>query len=407
MPVYEYKALDAGGKNLKGIVDAESESQARTKLRASGKYPVSIRRSTGSSAEAGKKSSGVGIFQRIRPEEVYVMTRQLATLLGAGVPLVQALSSLVDQTPKAAMKQVIAQVRETVNEGATLTRALSDYPKLFSNIYINMIRAGEASGSLAVVLERLADFGEKQQALKGRLQVALIYPIFMALVGTGILFVLITYVVPNITQVFTDMNQVLPLPTQLLIAFSAFVKQFWWLLVGIIVALISLFRYWLGRPSGRSWWDLIKLRIPIVGPVVRKIILARFASTLGSLLNSGVGLLAAMQIVRALIDNVRISAVLDETMEHIERGKSMTASLSNSPWFPPMFVQMVAVGEQSGALETMLEKVANAYEREVETAISSMTAMLEPLMILVMGMAVLFIVLSILLPIFQMNQIVH
>lgn len=406
MPVYEYKALNSAGKNVKGIIDAESEAQAKSRLRSAGSYPVSVKLSKGRSQASDKKSGGVGFFERIKAEEIHVMTRQLATLVGAGIPLVQSLSSLVDQTFNPALKRVIAQIREKVNEGSTLTRALSDHPKLFSTIYVNMIRAGEASGSLDVVLERLADFGEKQQALESRLRAALIYPIFMAIVGSGILFVLITYVVPNITQVFTDMGRVLPWPTRFLIEFSGFLKQFWWVVIAVAAAGVFGVKYLVSRPAGRSFWDLVKLKAPVVGPVLRKVLLARFASTLGSLLNSSVGLMTSMQIVKTLIDNVRIAAVLDEAMDHIEKGNSMTVALSRSPWFPPMFVQMISVGEQSGNLEGMLEKVSSSYEREVESAILGMTSLIEPIMIVCMGAAVGFVVLSILLPIFEMNQMV-
>lgn len=406
MPVYEYRALDGAGKNIKGVIDAESEAQAKSRLRSGGKYPVSVKLGKGHSQASDRKTSGVGFFERIKAEEIHVMTRQLATLIGAGIPLVQSLSSLVDQTGNPALKRVIAQVREKVNEGSTLTRALSDHPKLFSTIYVNMIRAGEASGSLDVVLEKLADFGEKQQALESRLRAALIYPIFMAIIGSGILFVLITYVVPNITQVFTDMGRVLPWPTRFLIEFSGFLKQFWWVVIAAAAAAVFGVRYLVSRPAGRSLWDLIKLKAPVVGPVLRKVLLARFASTLGSLLNSSVGLMTSMQIVKTLIDNVQIAAVIDEAMDHIEKGKSMTVALSQSPWFPPMFVQMISVGEQSGNLEGMLEKVSSSYEREVESAILGMTSLIEPIMIVCMGAAVGFVVLSILLPIFEMNQMV-
>jgi len=406
MPVYEYKALDSAGKDVKGIIDAESEAQARTKLRSAGKYPVTIKRSKGRAKEGGRKGGSIRLFERVRTEEVLVFTRQLATLVGAGIPLVQALSSLIEQTSNPALKRVIAEIRENVNEGSTLTKALSNHPKLFSSIYVNMVRAGEASGSLDVVLERLAEFGEKQQVLKARLQAALVYPIIMAVIGAGILFILVTYVVPNVTQVFGEMGQVLPWPTQFLIDLSGFFKRYWWLVLGGLVLMIYGFRYLVSLPFGRSAWDLLKLKFPIIGPVVRKVLLARFASTLGSLLNSSVELMTSMHIVKTLIDNVHVAAVIEEAMDHVEKGKSMTVALSQSPWFPPMYVQMIAVGEQSGNLEGMLEKVATSYEREVETAILGMTSLIEPIMIVGMGVAVGFVVLSILLPIFEMNQMV-
>ena len=406
MPVYEYQALDKKGKNIKGIVDAVSESQARSKLRSSGRYPVSIKESRSRSSSAGKKVGTVGFFERVRSEEISVMTRQLATLLGAGIPLIQALSSLVDQTDNSVLKKVIAQIKESVNEGNTLTQAIGEHPKLFSSIYVNMVRAGEASGSLDVVLEKLADFGEKQEALKGRLRAALVYPIFMAFIGTAILFVLITYIVPNITQVFDEMDKVLPAPTLFLLALSDFLKNYWWgLLIGGAIAVVSI-RWFVEKPYGRNLRDLVKLKSPVVGPVIRKVILARFASTLGSLLGSGVGLMTSMKIVRTLVNNVQVAEVIDEAMTQIQKGENMADSLSSSVWFPPMFVQMIAVGEQSGNLEEMLKKVAKAYEREVETAIMGMTSLIEPIMIVAMGAAVGFVVLSILLPIFEMNQMI-
>ncbi len=407
MPVFEYRALDVKGKNIKGILDADSESQARTKLRSQGKYPVSIAVSRGREGKAGSRGGhGPALFERVKSEEISVMTRQLATLMGAGIPLVQALDSLVDQTKNSVLKKVIAQVKGSVNEGNTLTNALAEHPKLFSSIFINMVRAGEASGALDIVLERLADFGEKQEALKGRLRAALVYPIFMAVIGSAILFVLITYIVPNITQVFNEMDKVLPLPTLFLLSLSDFLKTYWWACaIGIAIGFVGL-HYFISKPKGKALWDLMKLKMFIIGPVVQKVILARFSSTLGSLLESGVGLMVSMQIVRTLVDNVHISQVIDEAMEQIQKGQTMTNALSESEWFPPMFVQMIAVGEQSGSLEAMLNKVAKAYEREVETSIMAMTSLIEPLMIAIMGLVVGFIVLSILLPIFEMNQMV-
>ena len=405
MPVFEYRALTSKGKKLKGIVDAESESQAITKLRGDGYFPVSLS-VTNAAAVKQKNINRSFSFKRIKTDEISVMTRQLATLIGAGIPLVQALDSLVEQTGNTLMQKVIAQIKGAVNEGKTFTKALEEHPKLFSSIYINMVRAGELSGSLDIVLERLADFSENQEALKGKLRAALVYPIFMAVIGSGILFVLITYIVPNITQVFEEMDRVLPLPTLFLISLSQFLKDFWWVLFLAGLLLTALLRLLLNRPRGRALWDLLKLKFFIIGPVSRKIILSRFSSTLGSLLRSGVGLLDAITIVRALVNNVHVAAVIDEAIDQIRKGKSMTRAFSNSEWFPAMFVQMIAVGEQSGDLESMLEKVAKAYEREVENAIAGMTSLIEPVMIAFMGLAVGFIVISILLPIFEMNQMI-
>ncbi|MBW2467080.1 MAG: type II secretion system inner membrane protein GspF [Deltaproteobacteria bacterium] len=407
MPVYEYTALDRGGKNITGIIDADSTVVARQKLRASGKYPVQVRETTPKAkTEPGGSYSFPAIFNRISDDDIHALTRQLATLLNAGIPLVAALDALMEQTTGAALKKIIAQIKESVNEGNSLTASLSRHQKLFSNIYINMVRAGEASGSLDVVLERLADFGEHQQALKGRFKAALVYPIFMALIGAGVLFFLLSFVVPNLTRIFTEMKQVLPLPTTILIWFSDFMRSYWWVILAIIVAVIAIIKEAVKKPKGRYIWDTLKLRLPVIGQINRKIALSRFGRTLGSLLQSGVPLITSLQIVRNIVNNVLIGDVIDDAMDDIQAGKSLSLALSRSVWFPPVFRQMVSVGEQSGDLEGMLHKIADAYEREVETRITGMTALIEPVMILLMAVVVGFIVISILLPIFEMNQMI-
>lgn len=407
MPVYEYKALDKSGKNRKGIIDADSSSAARKKLRAAGNYPIYIRESSARSKKsAGRKLPMLPFSERIGSKELHIFTRQLATLLGAKIPLVPSLTSLISQTNNQSFKKIIAQVKEAVNEGNTLTGALADHPKVFSSIYVNMIRAGEASGSLDVVLEKLADFGEKQEALKGKISAALIYPCIMALICIGVLFILITYIIPNITQVFVEMERALPLPTRLLLGMSDYLKGYWFVVISLLTGLVIGLRLFIRSRFGGQLWDLILLKIPVIGSVLQKIILARFSSTLGSLLESGVGLITSMEIVKTIINNRQIAAVIDDAIVQIREGKSMTLSLGNSPWFPPMFVQMVGVGEQAGTLEKMLKKVSDAYEREVENAVIGMTALIEPLMIVVMGGVVGAIIISILLPIFEMNQMI-
>jgi general secretion pathway protein F len=408
MPVYEYTALDRAGKNVAGIIDADSTVAARQKLRASGKYPVQVKETTAKArSESAAGFSMPSLFNRITPDDIHALTRQLATLLNAGIPLVGALDALMEQTTSPPLKKIIAQVKESVNEGNSLTVSLTKHPKLFSNIFINMVRAGEASGSLDVVLDRLAEFGEHQQALKGRFQAALVYPIFMAIIGSGVLFFLLSFVVPNLTRVFTEMKQVLPLPTTILIWFSDFMRSYWWAILIVIVAIILGIKEFIKRPKGRYIWDTLKLRLPVIGQINRKIALSRFGRTLGSLLQSGVPLITSLQIVRNIVNNVLIGDVIDEAMEDIQAGKSLNLALSRSIWFPPVFRQMVSVGEQSGDLEGMLHKVADAYERDVETRITGMTALIEPIMILFMAAIVGFIVISILLPIFEMNQMIN
>ncbi|MBE9522855.1 MAG: type II secretion system F family protein, partial [Proteobacteria bacterium] len=272
---------------------------------------------------------------------------------------------------------------------------------------VNMVRAGEASGSLDVVLDRLADLGEHEQALKGRFKAAMAYPVFMFFVGTLVLFFIITFVVPNITQIFKDMHQTLPIPTIVLISISNFLKSFWWLVLLVIVFFIAIARQLKNTPRGRYVWDEFKLRIPVLGLINNKMAVASFGRTLGSLLKAGVPLITALQIVRNIVNNVIIADVIDETVEEIQAGKSLASPLAKSRWFPPIVIQMISVGEQSGELETMLLKIADTYDRDVESQIMAMTSIIEPVMILVMGLVVLFIVLSILLPIFEINQMIR
>lgn len=408
MPVYEYRGLNSSGKTLKGILDADSDVAAREKLRSSGIFPVEVK-------EALSKSKGlpsgpgsmVRLLRGVKPGEVSVMTRQLSTLLGAGVPLVRSLDSLITQMTNPLFKRVMAQIKESVNEGNSLAFSLSQHPNTFSNVYVNMVQSGEASGSLDVVLDRLAEFGERQQALRGRFKAALAYPIFMFFIGTIVLFVLITFIVPNITKVFTEMRQALPLPTIVLIKVGNFLFSYWWVIVLCFLGGILILRHIKKRPRVQYLWDKLKLRVPVFGPLNQKMALARFGRTLGSLLQSGVSLITALQIVSKIVDNTLIERVIVDAVDDIEEGQSLAGSLSKSPWFPSMAVQMMSVGEQSGELEAMLHKIADTQEREVESQIIALTSMLEPIMILVMAVMVAFIVFSILLPILEMSQMIH
>ena len=407
MPVYEYTALNKSGKSINGIIDADSLVAARQKLRGSGIFPVDVKETSSKPKDLRPGAVSVSTFlNRIKPAEISIATRQLSILLGAGVPLVASLDALLSQITNPLIKKIMAEVKESVNEGNSLAHALSKHPRAFSNVYVNMVRAGEASGSLDVVLDRLADLGEHQQALMGRLKAALTYPIFMSIIGTLVLFFLMTFVVPNITQIFTEMHAALPVPTVVLINVSNFLKSFWWLILVGIACGIVVIKQLIKTPKGRYFWDEAKLRIPIIGPINRKIALGRFGRTLGSLLQAGVPLISALQIVRNIVNNVIIADVIDTAVEEIQAGKGLASPLAQSRWFPSIVVQMIFVGEQSGELETMLGKVADTYERDVESQIMAMTSMLEPVMILLMGLIILFIVISILLPIFEMNQMI-
>ncbi|MBW2335776.1 MAG: type II secretion system inner membrane protein GspF [Deltaproteobacteria bacterium] len=408
MPVFEYTALDNRGKTTSGIVDADGAQAARQKLRTSGIFPVSIKETE---EAAPKKASGdfslSARLSRIKPVEIAMMTRQLATLIGAGFPLVSALDALVPQTKSHGFKRILAQIKDLIVEGNSFARALSNYPGQFSPLYINMVRAAETSGTLEIVLERLADIAEKQEALKNRIQTALAYPIFMLIIGTAVLFVLLIYIVPSITSIFSEMNQVLPAPTRFLIFLSAFFKTYWWGLF-IIIAVVAVFSNRFKKTEkGRYWIDKTMLLLPGVGVLVKKLSVARFARTLGSLLENGVSMLIALDIVKNIAGNSLISDAVETTAIEVGKGQGLGDALSGSGIFPQLSIQMIQVGEQSGQLETMLTKISDIFENEVETTILRLTSYLEPVMILVMGSVVGFIVLSICLPIFEMNQLIR
>ncbi len=407
MAVYEYVAFDERGKEIKGIVDADSPRLARQKLRANGIFPVSLKEEQKTEAKTGAKDISIRWFSgRIKLGDITVMTRQLATLIGAGLPLVTSLNALLEQTENPALKRVIAQVRERVNEGNSLANALAEHPRVFSTLFINMVEAGEASGTLELVLERLADFIERQRSLRYKIYATLAYPTIMLVIGTSILFCLIAFVIPAVTRIFEKTQQALPLPTVILISISSFLKHYWWLLIIILAAAIFVMRRFVNTPKGREWFDRLKLSFPVAGKINRKIAVARFSRTLGVLLKNGTPLLTALDIVRSILNNVVLSKMLEQAKEEIVEGEGIAAPLARTKAFPPIVIQMIGVGEKSGTLEDMLEKVASSYEEEVEMKIGALTALLEPIMILVMGAAVGFIVISILLPILQMSTIV-
>ena len=408
MPVYEYVALDHSGKKRKGIVDAESPATARQKLRGSGVYPVEVTLSAPRSRDTHTGPPFLsGLFRRVAPGEVAVATRQLATLLSAGVPLVSALEAVAGQTSGAGLKRVLAQVRNAVNEGDSLGDSFARHERVFSPVYVNMVRAGELSGSLDLVLERLAELAEHQQALRMRVRAALAYPVFMFLVGCGVLSFLLAFVVPGIVEIFHELQQALPLPTRMLIQVSRFLHSAWWLLLLLAAAAGLALRRLSRTEKGRRTLDVLRLQFPILGTIHAKLAMARFARTLASLLQSGVQMLPALQIVRNLVDNSLVAADIDQAMIEVEAGQSLARPLAQSRWFAPIAVQMIAIGEQSGHLEEMLYKVAETHEREAETRITGLTALLEPVMILLMGAAVGFVVVSILLPLFEMNQLIR
>jgi general secretion pathway protein F len=349
MPVFEYTALDSRGKTTSGIIDAEGAQVARQKLRTSGIFPISIKETL---EAAPKKAPRVFALTRrlgrVKPVEVSMMTRQLSTLIGAGFPLVSALDALVPQTKSHGFKKILAQIKDLIVEGNSFAQALLKYPGAFSPLYVNMVRAGETSGTLEIVLERLADITEKQQALKNRIQTALAYPIFMMVIGTVVLLVLMIYIVPSITSIFADMDQVLPTPTRILIFLSDFLKSYWWSILIVLVAIGIFFNRAKKTAKGRYWIDKTMLILPGMGVLAKKLAVGRFARTLGSLLDNGVSMLIAMDIVKNIAGNILIADSVETAAIEVGKGQGLGTALSGSGIFPQLCIQMIQVGERFG-----------------------------------------------------------
>jgi general secretion pathway protein F len=405
MPVYEYHGLSAEGKKVRGIIDAASPRMARTKLRSMEIFPVDLREEL-HRPQVGEEPLAK-FFQRVRPQDVSIVTRQLSTLLGAGTPLVSAMDAIIEQTDNHALKKVIAQIREEIKEGRSFADALEAHRKVFSDLYVNMIRAGEESGALEGILLRLADFTENQILLKNRIRAALAYPLIMTIIGAGVMIFLLTFVIPTVTQVFQEMGRTLPLPTRILMAVSGLFRGYWWgIIIGVILLMVGIKKY-LQSPKGALRWDGIKLRLPLFGGIILRGSVARFARTLATLLQGGLPILNSLEIVKTVVNNQLLAQAIEETKVEVREGGDIAPALKRSGLFPAIVTHMIATGEASGDLEEMLVKVADAYEAEVETKVTALTSILEPVIILAMGLVVGFIVISILLPIFEMNQLVR
>ena len=407
--VFEYKGFTTEGKNVTGIIDAENPKTARTKLRKAGVYPTEVLQGSDSGRQGAQSFAsglrGWGLGERVGLMDLSVATRQLSTLLGAKLPLMEALTAIVDQIDHRELKRVMASIREQVREGSSLAAALNLYPRVFSDVYVNMVHAGEASGALDAMLLRLADFLEYQVKLRNQLRAAFSYPILMLFAMGFILLFLLTAVVPKITVIFTDIQQALPLPTVILINASNFLRDYWWflLVVGLATA-VSINRY-IATPAGRKQFDYFKMRLPVIGRVSLLVALSRFTRTLSTLLASGVPLLSALDVVKKIVHLTPLMEVIEQAQSNVREGEGFADPLKRSGLFPPLITHMIAIGEKSGELEPMLIKVSEAYDNEVTTTITTMTALLGPVMILFMAGIVGFIVLAILLPIFELSQV--
>jgi len=404
--VFAYRGLTPDGRAVRGVVDADSARGARARLRRDGVFPTELReeRPTASGAGGGLVRRWSG---RVRTTDLAVLSRQLGTLTGAGVPVVEALGAVGEQSERPAVSRVLSHVRDRVTQGSSLADALAEHPAVFPDLYVGMVRAGEAAGALDLVLDRLATYTESQSRLATRVRAALSYPILMSVVSAGIVTFLLAFVVPKVTKIFTEQKQELPIPTRILLGISNGVAASWWFLLLLLVAAGFALNAALRRPASRLWLDRKLLALPIVGSLVTRIAVARFARTLGTLIENGIPLLAALDVAGGVTGHPAMAAAVEDARTAVREGQPLAAPLRQSGLFPPLLIHMIAVGERSGEVEAMLDKAADSYEQEVESSLATLTATLEPAMILVMGGVMLFIVLAILLPIFQINAMVH
>lgn len=402
MAAFEYVALDESGRTRQGVLNGDSAHQIRSRLRAMGLYPVDVH----TVQVDARKPASLNSTRRISASTLALLTRQLATLVRAGMPLDESLRALGAQAGPRRLRSVLAHVCARVSEGAPLHEALSDYPGIFPEFYCSMVAAGEAGGKLDEVLERLADYTESRRSLRQSLSMALIYPAILTLVSLLVVAVLLIYVVPEVVRVFQQTGQSLPWLTVGLISTSHLLREFGWLICLTAVLVMLLVRFMLRRAFIRSRFDRLLLNLPFIGRINRMLHAARLTRSLAILMNSGIPLLEALKISSRMITNIPLRAAVDDAAIYVREGGHLHAALDNSGWFPPLLIQMLASGEESGELDDMLDRAASHEERELQTVLSAATALFEPLIILVMGGVVLVIVLAILLPIFEMNQLV-
>ena len=406
MTVYTYKATDKNGKYVEGDISASDYKAAIQQIRKLNYFPVKVSEGKGSSKFSfGMTLSRPSWGSPIPLKDLMTLTQQLATLVDSGLTLDDGLSTLVKLSETEKTRSVLADIRKQVHAGSSFADALAEHPKVFSKLYVNMIRAGEAGGILGEALSRLALFMEKSVELKNSIRSAMVYPAILTLVGGTAVIVLITFVIPQFSKLFEEMGAALPIPTQIMLGLSSLIIDYWPALILGFTGFIAAFNLYLRTNNGRLKWDGMLLKLPLFGPLIQKIEVSRFSLTLATLLKSGVPILQAMEIVRSIIINRVISDSIIVIQQALKKGQGLSGPLQKAGVFPPMAVHMITVGETSGALDKMLTKVSNTYDKEVEQSIKQLISLIEPMMILFMAVVIGFIVVSMLLAIFSANDI--
>ncbi len=403
MALFDYKAYSPDGKSQRGTVEAENQKAARQKLKKQGLSVYEIHEKASVRGEQASSVPFVG--NRVSGKDVALMTRQLASLVKANIPLVEALTALVEQVERPALKVVLAQVRQDVNEGISLAKSMLKHPKVFDTIFVNMIEAGESSGTLGLILLRLADLKEAQMRLRSKVISGMTYPALMMGVALILMLAIFTFVIPKLTKVFESMNKPMPPTTKFLIMVSDTLVNYWYLFAIAAFLIVTMFTKYITSKAGKPKWDAFRLKVPVIGPLIRLIAVTRFASTMATLLGSGVPILTAMSISKNLVGNTLIEQAVSNARENITEGQSIAEPLRRSGQFPPLVIHMIAIGEKTGELPDMLKNVAETYEEQVNTRIEGMTTLLEPVMIIGMGGMVGFIVFSIFVPLLDISNI--
>lgn len=404
MPVFEYRGLNKEGRNVKGSVDADNQRAARIRLKRDGVFVVDLK----DKSKATRKSKGKNsaLKASVGVQELSLMTRQLATLLKANIPLVDSLAAVAEQVENQALQDAMMEIKNNVNEGGQLFKSLAKYPKIFDKIYVSMVEAGEMSGTLDVILIRLAEFTESQSELRAKVSSALMYPILMFGFMSLLLVGLFTFVIPGIMEIFESTPEItLPWYSQVVMSISNTLTTYWYVAVSFVLISVFLFRTWKNSTSGAFAWDGIKLNIPKVGKLLRMIAVSRFARTLSTLLTGGVPMLTAMSIVRNVVSNEVLAKAIDLARDNISEGESIAGPLKKSGQFPPLVLHMINIGEKTGELENLLTQVSDSYDFQVKNEVEGITSILGPFMIIVMGIVIGIIVFAVMMPILELQKL--
>ena len=402
MPTFAYVVKDKLGKSHSGTLDTDSRNSLIEQLWKQEFIIISI-----DERQANAGSSMLKIGQpRVKTEQLVIFSRQLATMVDSGIPIVSALEILGDQMEDKGLQMTLKKVRDDVESGASLSEASAKHPRVFSEFFVNMLRAGESSGRLDEILDRVASYIEKADALQRKVKASLFYPAFVSFLAFAITTFLVVFVVPKFKEIFTSLGGQLPLPTQILLTISDSVRHYFVLEVLGVILLVIAFRFYISTPVGRMWFDATTLKVPLIGKLLQKVVIARFARTLATLVKSGVPILSAMEIVAKTSGNKVVEKAVNAARTSIKDGENIADPLQASKVFPPMVTRMIAVGEKTGELEKMLSKIADFYENEVDAAVTALTSLIEPLVIAILGIVIGGIVVALFLPVFKISTLV-